>query len=87
MPSLARIRSRSRGTREVVAPPAREPAELSANGLTWVHLYAPTPEEAMALAAHFGWHPLDIEDVLSKRQRPKVDEYDEYRLVVLHFPV
>ena len=87
MPSLPRIRSRSRGTREVVAPPAREPAELSANGLTWVHLDAPTPEEAMALAAHFGWHPLDIEDVLSKRQRPKVDEYDEYRFVVLHFPV
>ena len=87
MPSLPRIRSRSRGTREVVAPPAREPAELSANGLTWVHLDTPTPEEAMALAAHFGWHPLDIEDVLSKRQRPKVDEYDEYRFVVLHFPV
>ena len=87
MPSLPRIRSRSRGTREVVAPPAREPAELSANGLTWVHLDTPTPEEAMALAAHFGWHPLDIEDVLSKRQRPKVDEYDDYRFVVLHFPV
>jgi magnesium transporter len=25
--------------------------------------------------------------VLSKRQRPKVDEYDEYRFAVLHFPV
>ena len=87
MPSLPRIRSRSRGTREVVAPPAREPAELSANGLHWIHLDAPTPEEATALAERFGWHPLDIEDVLSKRQRPKVDEYDDYRFVVLHFPV
>jgi magnesium transporter len=87
MPSLPRIRSRSRGTREVVAPPAREPAELSANGLTWVHLDAPTKDEATALAERFGWHPLDVEDVLSKRQRPKVDEYDDYRFVVLHFPV
>ncbi len=87
MPSLPRIRSRSRGTREVVAPPAREPAELSANGLHWIHLDAPRPEEAMALAERFGWHPLDIEDVLSKRQRPKVDEYDDYRFVVLQFPV
>jgi magnesium transporter len=87
MPSLPRIRSRSRDTREVVAPPAREPAELSANGLTWVHLDAPTKEEATALAERFGWHPLDVEDVLSKRQRPKVDEYDDYRFVVLHFPV
>jgi magnesium transporter len=87
MPSLPRIRSRSRDTREVVAPPAREPAELSANGLTWVHLDSPTSEEAASLAERFGWHPLDVEDVLSKRQRPKVDEYEDYRFVVLHFPV
>src|SRR5215204_4099137 len=87
MPSLPRIRSRSRSTREVVAPPARKPAELSANGLTWVLLDSPTKDEATTLAEHFGWHPLDVEDVLSKRQRPKVDEYDDYRFVVLHFPV
>jgi magnesium transporter len=87
MPSLPRIRSRSRATREVVAPPARQPAELSAYGLTWIHLDTPTNEEATELAERFGWHPLDVEDVLSKRQRPKVDEYDEYRFVVLQFPV
>jgi magnesium transporter len=87
MPSLPRIRSRSRATLEVVAPPARQPAELTADGLTWVHLNSPTSEEAMVLAERFGWHPLDVEDVLSKRQRPKVDEYDDYRFVVLHFPV
>jgi magnesium transporter len=87
MPSLPRIRSRTRGTREVVATPARQPAELTANGLTWIHLDAPTTEEATALAERFGWHPLDVEDVLSKRQRPKVDEYEDYRFVVLHFPV
>jgi magnesium transporter len=87
MPSLPRIRSRSRATREVVAPPARQPAELTADGLTWVHLDSPTSEEAMALAERFGWHPLDVEDVLSKRQRPKVVEYADYRFVVLHFPV
>jgi magnesium transporter len=87
MPSLPRIRSRSRSTREVAAPPAREPAELSAHGLTWIHLNTPTKDEATALADRFGWHPLDVEDVLSKRQRPKVDEYDDYRFVVLHFPV
>jgi magnesium transporter len=87
MPSLPRIRSRSRATREVVTPPAREPAELTADGLTWVHLDSPRSEEATALAERFGWHPLDVEDVLSKRQRPKVDEYDEYRFIVLQFPV
>src|SRR5215210_4120239 len=87
MPSLPRIRARSRDIVREVAPPAREPAELSAHGLTWIHLDSPTTEEATALAERFGWHPLDVEDVLSKRQRPKVDEYDDYRFVVLHFPV
>src|SRR5215203_3708795 len=64
MPSLPRIRARSRDiAREVSAPPARQPAELAAHGLTWIHLDSPTTEEATALAERFGWHPLDIEDV------------------------
>src|SRR5439155_17975365 len=89
MPSLPRIprpRLRTRAE-EPVALARREPAELSANGLTWIRLNAPTSEEASALAERFGWHPLDLEDVLSKRQRPKIDEYPDYLFLVLHFPV
>jgi magnesium transporter len=89
MPSLPRIRrTRSRDLAVVDARP-REPAELSAAGLTWIHLDSPTLEAAQALAVRFGWHPLDVEDVLSRRQRPKVDDYaDEgYLFAVLHFPV
>jgi magnesium transporter len=90
VPSLPRIR-RSSGTRDVVTAPADRSrlTELNANGLTWVHLDAPTPDEAELLAKRFGWHPLDVEDVLSKRQRPKIDDYaDEgYLFAVLHFPV
>jgi magnesium transporter len=89
MPSLPRIkRTRPRtGPGDVVAPAEPRLVELTANGLTWVHLDTPTSIEADALAARFGWHPLDVEDVLSKRQRPKIDEYPEYLFVVLHFPV
>ncbi|MDX6388176.1 MAG: magnesium transporter, partial [Gaiellaceae bacterium] len=49
----------------------------------------PSLTHAQQLADRFGWHPLDVEDVLSKRQRPKVDDYaDEgYLFGVLHFPV
>jgi magnesium transporter len=86
-PTLPRIRrGRPRGAAEVVEP--REPriSELSANGLTWVHVAEPTALEAAVLAERFGFHELDIEDVLSKRQRPKIDEYPEYLFVVLHFP-
>jgi len=88
MPSLPRIkRPRLRAPAEETAVgPRREPAELSANGLTWIHLDAPDHEVATELAERFGWHPLDVEDVLSKRQRPKVDEYPDYLFGVLHFP-
>ena len=80
-------RGRARGsTGEVVARPEPRTAELSTNGLTWVHLSEPTAEEVAALAERFGFHELDIEDVLSSRQRPKIDEYPDYVFVVLHFP-
>jgi magnesium transporter len=89
VPSLPRIkRPRARVQRVEAAAPA-EPrlAELSANGLTWIHLNSPGVAETNMLAERFGWHPLDVEDILSKRQRPKVDEYPDYLFVVLHFPV
>ena len=89
MPSLPRIRRPRSGEIVAVAQRAPEPAELSAAGLTWIHLDAPTLERAQALAQSYGWHALDVEDVMSKRQRPKVDDYaDEgYLFAVLHFPV
>src|SRR5256714_3717111 len=91
VPSLPRIKRQRPRVPIREAPPRPEPriAELHADGLTWIHIDGPTTEEAMLLADRFGWHPLDIEDVLSKRQRPKIDEYaDEgYLFVVLHFPV
>jgi len=93
MPSLPRIRQR-RGVPSgaPVVDTRLRTTELDADGLTWVHLGGPSTEEAQALAARFGWHPLDVEDVLSRRQRPKVDIYPDdpeggYLFAVLHFPV
>jgi magnesium transporter len=89
VPSLPRIkRTRPRTqARDVATRPEPRHAELSAHGLTWIHLDAPTLDETTLLAERFGWHPLDLEDVLSRRQRPKVDEYPDYLFGVLHFPV
>jgi magnesium transporter len=88
-PTLPRIRrGRARGpSGEVVKPLEPRIAELAANGLTWIHVDQPGPLEAALLAERFGFHELDIEDVLSKRQRPKIDEYESYLFVVLHFPI
>ncbi|MGH2972111.1 MAG: magnesium transporter CorA family protein [Gaiellaceae bacterium] len=92
MPSLPRIPGRVR--RPVAAPEVdTRPSitEVQGEGLTWIHWDKPTYDVAQALAQRFNWHPLDIEDVLSRRQRPKVDVYTEeessYLFAVLHFPV
>src|SRR5215213_3893327 len=89
MPSLPRIRRSGVRRRPEIAP-REQPlaAELHAADLTWVHLDALNNDEVDRLAARFGWHPLDVEDVLSKRQRPKIDDYAEegYLFGVLHFP-
>ena len=87
LPRIKRTRRRPRAPEVAVVAGGRRLAELEEGGLTWVHLTAPTAEEAAELQARFGWHPLDLEDVLSKRQRPKIDEYPEYLFAVLHFPV
>jgi magnesium transporter len=88
MPSLPRIRrSRARGGLPAIAP-APVVHELTASGLTWANVVSPDVETAQELAERFGWHPLDVEDIVSKRQRPKVDDYEEdgYLFAVLHFP-
>ena len=79
-------RGRARSTGDIAARPEPRILELEANGLTWLHVDEPTTEEAALLAERFGFHELDVEDVLSKRQRPKIDEYPDYLFVVLHFP-
>jgi len=46
-------------------------------------MQAPTREELETLRKEFGFHPLAIEDVLTRHQRPKIDVYpDHYFLVV-----
>jgi magnesium transporter len=93
MPSLPkpRLRRAARGA-ELASPP--EPRErkpnvetITGDGLRWVNIERPSPLECAWLEEHFHFHPLDLEDVLSRNQRPKIDEYDDYLFIVLHFPV
>jgi magnesium transporter len=86
MPSLPRIRRQRGRTLPELEARRPQPAEVAAAGLTWVHLDRPDEDAVAELAERFGWHELDVEDVLSKRQRPKIDEYPDYLFVVLHFP-
>ena len=55
-------------------------------GLTWYDMEKPTETETLYLHENYPFHPLDLDDVLSKRQRPKIDEYKDYLFFVFHFP-
>ena len=60
---------------------------LSHGRYTWVNIEKPTVQDLEHLRRTFDFHPLDLEDVLSKIERPKIDEYEDYLLIVLQFPV
>ncbi|MGZ5320938.1 MAG: magnesium/cobalt transporter CorA [Solirubrobacterales bacterium] len=90
MPNLPRPRLR-RG-RQLVTPPLPEPRgpfveEIAAEGLRWVKIDHPGAAEQAWLEENFDFHALDFEDVRSRNQRPKIDQYEDYLFIVLHFPV
>jgi magnesium transporter len=55
--------------------------------LTWINIEQPTRLETDYLAQNYPFHPLDLDDCLSRIQRPKIDVYDDYLFLVFHFPV
>ncbi len=55
--------------------------------LTWYYITRPSEKEVKFLAENFHFHTLALDDILSKIQRPKIDDYDNYLFIVLHFPV
>ena len=64
-----------------------DPDIIEAAGLRWIHIESPRTADRDWLEEHFDFHPLDYEDVYSRNQRPKLDQYDDYVFIVLHFPM
>ena len=62
-------------------------ASITEGKLSWFYIERPTQSEVEFLAQHFNFHPLDLDDIVSRIQRPKIDEYEDYLFMVLHFPV
>jgi magnesium transporter len=60
--------------------------KLQIGKLKWYHIPYPNDKNMEFLRENFDFHPLDLDDCQSKVQRPKVDIYDDYRFLILHFP-
>ena len=91
MPNVPKPRlrrwTRTRGDVVATPPPPETPnvETIEAEGLRWINIERPRPIDRTWLEEHFEFHPLDYEDVISRNQRPKIDEYDDYLFIVLHF--
>ena len=87
-PNRRVLNRRPAGSAEVVVPETvADPDIIEAAGLRWIHIESPRTADRDWLEEHFDFHPLDYEDVYSRNQRPKLDQYDDYVFIVLHFPM
>ena len=95
MPNLAfpRPLPRPRGRRPAELATAVSSVDVAAPdiiesaGIRWIHIESPRTADRDWLEANFEFHPLDYEDVYSRNNRPKLDQYDDYVFIVLHFPM
>ena len=58
-------------------------AEIRADGFAWIDLEAPDDDDLQELARHIKLHPLTIHDAKAFRQRPKIEDYDDYMYLVV----
>lgn len=72
------------GTATAVADPERDAltARLAAGGPFWLDLCGTDSDTLDALHDAFGFHPLAVEDAEHFGQRPKIDPYDGFTLLV-----
>lgn len=61
--------------------------QLKYQNITWINLTAPTKEEVMKLSEENNIHPLVSEELRHPSARAKVDVYDDYIYLILHFPI
>ncbi|MEM2933508.1 MAG: magnesium transporter CorA family protein [Methanocellales archaeon] len=59
---------------------------LRCGELNWINIEKPTQKEISFLAQNYHFHSLALDDCISKVQLPKIDKYENYLFIVLHFP-
>lgn len=60
---------------------------LKTKALEWHHLFRPSPADLRWLKKHFDFHGLVFDELTRPTVRPRVDNFDGYLYMVLHFPI
>jgi len=62
-------------------------SEINYNKQRWINIIEPDQQMVNYLGKNFHFHALDLEDVLSRTQYPKIDAYQDYLFIILQFPL
>jgi magnesium transporter len=71
-------------------PAVEEPLKMETitwADLTWVNIEAATERETHWLADTYHFHPLALDDCISRKQIPKIDVFPGYLFFVFHYPL
>src|SRR5688500_8088751 len=90
LPAAPTARTRPKGSAPVPAVTmsrSRNIRQITHGNMTWVDIVHPGEAEIEWLRQNYNFHPLHLDDTLSKIQRSKIDDRDDYTFMVMHFPV
>jgi magnesium transporter len=68
-------------------PGALNVETITHGDLTWVNIVSPAKQEMEWLAENYQFHPMALDDCLSRKQISKLDVYPGYLFFVFHYPL
>ncbi len=60
--------------------------QVNIKNILWIDWVTITKAELQSVVRHYNFHELDIEACLEENQRARIDYYDDYIFITLHFP-
>ncbi len=60
--------------------------QLNIKNILWVDWVDISKNELQSVVRHYNFHELDIEACLEENQRARIDYYEDYMFITLHFP-
>ena len=61
--------------------------KIDYNGISWVNISNPTKSDFDNIIKTYNLNDVEPDDILSKVQRPKYEDYDNFKFMVLHYPI
>lgn len=60
--------------------------QVNIKNILWIDWVSISKAELQSVVRHYDFHELDIEACLEENQRARIDYYDDYMFITLHFP-